>query len=62
MDDPKPVETVGAPTELADAEEVPTWIADLVKAITAAPILIAFVCGGLPLTCAVIWCIISVLL
>ena len=35
------VEYVGAPTEFADAEEVPTWVANLVKAIVFIPSLFA---------------------
>ncbi len=31
------VEYVGAPTEFADAEEVPNWVANIVKAIVFIP-------------------------
>ena len=35
------VEYVGAPTEFADAEEVPSWVANIVKAIVFIPSLFA---------------------
>ena len=35
------VEYVGAPTEFADAEEVPNWVANIVKAIVFIPSLLA---------------------
>ena len=35
------VEYVGAPTEFADAEEVPGWVANIVKAIVFIPSLFA---------------------
>ncbi len=35
------IEYVGAPTEFADAEEVPGWLANIVKAIVFIPSLIA---------------------
>jgi hypothetical protein len=53
--------SVGAPTELAEAEEMPGWIADIVKALTAGPILLAFLCGGLPTALAVCWCVSQIL-
>jgi len=35
------IEYVGAPTEFADAEEVPDWVAPLAKLIVAVPALLA---------------------
>ncbi len=35
------LEYVGAPTEFADADEVPSWLANLVKAIVFIPSLFA---------------------
>ena len=55
-------EPVGAPTELADAEEVPDWFANSVKAIFSVPILVGFLCGGIPSLLAVCWCIGQLLL
>lgn len=60
--DNNPATPVGAPTHLADAEEMPGWVANIVKTITALPILIGFLCGGLPLICGILFCIVSVLL
>lgn len=57
-----PPQLVGAPTELADAEEMPGWFADIVKVITAGPIIIGFLCGGLPLLLGICWCIAQILL
>jgi hypothetical protein len=57
-----PPTTVGAPTELADAEEVPGWFANLVKAVTAVPILVGFFCGAIPLLCGILWCIFTLII
>ena len=63
MDEKPKRETVGAPTELADAQEVPEWFANIVKAATAGPIVIAFVFGILPCgICTTIWCITTLFL
>lgn len=55
-------QTVGAPSELAEAQEVPSWFAQLVTAITAVPVLIGFLCGGFPLLIGICWCIAQFLL
>jgi hypothetical protein len=39
--EPEEVEYVGAPTEYADAEEVPDWVATGTKAVFAIPTVIA---------------------
>lgn len=49
--------SVGAPTEYAEAEEVPGWFAGLVEAVMAGPVIIAFLCGGLPTLLAICYCI-----
>jgi hypothetical protein len=38
---PEEVEYVGAPTEYADAEEVPDWVATGAKAVVAIPAVLA---------------------
>lgn len=54
--------SVGAPTELADREEVPTWFADLFKVITGGWFFIALLCGGVPTLCGIGWCIMTLFL
>lgn len=39
------VEYVGSPTEFAEAEEVPGWLANVAKAIAAIPIAVGAVVG-----------------
>ena len=51
----EPTKVVGAPSELADAEEVPDWLANFVKLVFSGPILLGLVCGGLPSALAVCW-------
>jgi hypothetical protein len=52
---------VGAPTELADSEEMPNWVGDLVKGMSVFPLLVGFLCGGLPAICGILWCIVTLL-
>jgi|GEM_PF-5422042 len=59
---PNRTEPVGAPSEYADGEEVPNWFSDIVMAITAFPIFVGFLCGGIPLGCGALWCILSFLI
>ena len=49
--------TYGAPKALADAEEVPGWFANLVMTVMAAPMLLGFLCGGIPLLMGICFCI-----
>ncbi|MBZ0306827.1 MAG: hypothetical protein K8I82_12230 [Anaerolineae bacterium] len=49
--------TVGAPTELAEVEEVPGWFAGLVEFLMAGPVILAFLCGGLPMLAAACYCV-----
>ncbi len=55
-DDPA-VPVVGAPTELADAQEIPEWLGNLVKAGSMGPLVIGLFCGGLPSICGILACI-----
>lgn len=48
---------LGSPTEYADAEEFPEWFGNLVKMLTAGPVLIGFLCGGLPIILSACFCI-----
>jgi hypothetical protein len=50
-------QTVGAPSELAEAEEVPPWFENIVKLLFTGPILISFLCGGIPTALAICWCV-----
>jgi len=54
------LESVGAPTEYADAEEVPGWVATLAKVIYALPTLwAALTTLELILLAAVLICVVS---
>ncbi|MFP4322521.1 MAG: hypothetical protein ACLFTK_08710 [Anaerolineales bacterium] len=48
---------VGAPTELADAQEIPEWMGNIVKAGSFGPLVIGLFCGGLPSLCGILACI-----